>query len=157
MNRLFLYRHPNQKKQTFGLIDLIQGEKTVYTCKSLELPWLDNQTDISCIPEGEYWVQKWESPTFGKVLRVFDVPGRTDILIHPANYVGSKNPKTGRSDLKGCIAPGKAFADLDGDGLRDIISSGPALKELLNLVDHSPIRLTIATLQNEDLAREILK
>lgn len=95
----------------------------VCLCKTLELPWKDNQRSISCIPEGVYEVRKeatspkHEYPHF----RIYDVPGRSGILIHKITYV---------KDLRGCIGLGKAFADLNKDGVPDIIQSGIALQEL---------------------------
>jgi hypothetical protein len=59
---------------------------------TLELPWLDNQRNISCIPAGQYPIR-----VEGKRIRVLDVPGRDGILIHVANKP---------SELRGCIAVG---------------------------------------------------
>ena len=58
----------------------------------------DNEKEVSCIPEGCYEVRLEDSLKFGRVYRVYDVEGRTGILIHPANFV---------SELKGCIAIGE--------------------------------------------------
>ena len=66
-------------------------------CKTIELPWHDNQSKISCIPEGKYPVQVRESEEKGLHLIITAVPGRSNILIHPAN-----NAET---ELEGCIAP----------------------------------------------------
>ena len=122
-------------QQTLGKITVydIHGFP-FYECKSLELADHDNQRRISCIPEGSYKVIKHVSPTFGKCFWIKDVPNRSEILIHPANYAGSKNPRTGRSDLLGCIATGEYFKDLDGDGIRDIAASKNALKRLLQFM-----------------------
>ena len=54
-------------------------------CYTIELPWLGNQKRISCIPEGEYILQKRFSPKFKWHLHLMNVPGRDLILIHPAN------------------------------------------------------------------------
>lgn len=66
-------------------------------CYTIELPWLGNQKRISCIPEGEYVVQKRFSPKFQWHLHLKNVPGRDVILIHPANEA--------RTELLGCLAP----------------------------------------------------
>jgi len=66
-------------------------------CFSIELPWKDNQTQISCIPEGTYELKKRYSPKHGHHLQVMNVPGRDLILLHPANDA--------LKELKGCIAP----------------------------------------------------
>lgn len=66
-------------------------------CYTIELPWLGNQKRISCIPEGEYILQKRFSPKFKRHLHLINVPGRDLILIHPANDA--------KKELLGCIAP----------------------------------------------------
>lgn len=66
-------------------------------CYTIELPWLGNQKRISCIPEGEYILQKRFSPKFQWHLHLRNVPGRDLILIHPANDA--------KMELLGCIAP----------------------------------------------------
>ncbi|SEG27097.1 DUF5675 family protein [Flavobacterium urumqiense] len=66
-------------------------------CYAIELPWLHNQQRVSCIPEGEYVLQKRFSPKFQWHLHLKNVPGRDLILIHPANDA--------KSELLGCIAP----------------------------------------------------
>ena len=66
-------------------------------CYTIELPWLRNQRRISCIPEGEYVLQKRFSPKFKWHIHLQNVPGRDFILIHPANDA--------RKELLGCIAP----------------------------------------------------
>jgi hypothetical protein len=64
---------------------------------SIELPWKDNHTRVSCIPEGRYRVIKRYNAHFKEHFEVMDVPDRKDILIHPANDA--------LLELKGCIAP----------------------------------------------------
>ena len=66
-------------------------------CYTIELPWLQNQRRISCIPEGEYVLQKRFSPKFKWHIHLQNVPGRDFILIHPANDA--------KKELLGCIAP----------------------------------------------------
>ncbi|MFV8351785.1 DUF5675 family protein [Flavobacterium sp. XS2P14] len=65
-------------------------------CYTIELPWLNNQRRISCVPEGEYVLQKRFSPKFKWHLHLRNVPGRDLILIHPANDAAT--------ELLGCIA-----------------------------------------------------
>lgn len=66
-------------------------------CYSLELPWKGNLRNVSCIPFGSYRCSKQYSARFGHCLRLFDVPDRSDILIHPGNVL---------ADTQGCILPG---------------------------------------------------
>ena len=72
---------------------------------AIELPWLNNQRTISCIPEGEYTLRARNSAKFGHHLHVLDVKGRSLILIHPANDANH--------ELQGCIAP---VTQLTGSG-----------------------------------------
>lgn len=77
--------------------DGTNGELYMKVCNTIELPWLQNQRNISCIPEARYELKKQYFEKYGHHLVVADVPGRAGILIHPAS-VASR-------DLKGCIAP----------------------------------------------------
>lgn len=121
-------------KQTEGELEVFKddGEK-VFECKTLELPWLDNQRQVSCIPEGVYDVVPRTSPKYGEHLHVTNVTDRSLVLIHHGNYAGSVNPNTKRSDIRGCILVGKSHIDLDGDGLKDVTSSKVTMKELMKI------------------------
>jgi hypothetical protein len=90
-------------------------------CYTIELPWLGNQRRISCIPEGEYVLQKRFSPKFKWHLHLRNVPGRDLILIHPANDA--------KKELLGCIAPVTQHSGV-GKGR----SSRKALEKLKSLV-----------------------
>lgn len=93
----------------------------VRLCHSIELPWKNNQPGISCVPEGVYALAHRWSPRHGSHLLVKDVPGRSLILLHPANNAAK--------ELKGCIAP---VTRLTGPGRGDF--SRLALKSLLQLI-----------------------
>jgi hypothetical protein len=99
----------------------IYDESGVLICKTLELPWKDNQRSISCIPEGTYRVIKQE-PKESRPYPYFHLPevrGRSGILIHKITYV---------KDLKGCIGVGGRHVDIDKDGVPDIADSTSKLK-----------------------------
>ena len=98
-------------------------------CKTLELPWKNNQRSISCIPEGTYPVtfsgpvkeddQNTEvDESGGRIPRPYDhyivhnVPGRSGILIHRG-----KNPAWS----KGCLLVGSRFGNYN--------SSEPTLED----------------------------
>jgi hypothetical protein len=68
-----------------------------FVCHSIELPWRENLRNVSCIPDGKYKLAKRYTEERGMHLEVMDVPGRTGILIHPANE--------SLRELRGCIAP----------------------------------------------------
>lgn len=87
---------------------------------TIELPWLDNKRNISCIPEGSYELAPRFSEKFKHHLQVLDVPGRSLILFHPANDA--------KRDLEGCIAP---VTTLTGIGKGS--NSKPQLDKLMAL------------------------
>ena len=82
----------------------------VFQCYTIELPWLNNEPQVSCIPEGEYVVEKRYSPHLGRHLLVTGVPGRDLILVHAANDA--------LHELKGCIAPVTSLLQIPGGGLQ---------------------------------------
>ena len=70
----------------------------VPVCYTLELPWRNNQPNISCIPPGTYpFKPVHNSPKFGAVPKIESVPGRTDILFHKGNTL---------QDTDGCVLVG---------------------------------------------------
>lgn len=113
------------------------GERVCYT---IELPWRNNEHGRSCIPEGRYRLRKRRSKKFGQHLLVTEVPGRSLILVHPANDAAR--------ELKGCMAPVSSLAGI-GKGT----GSKKALEKLLALVQQAekgqPIYLTIKSKQHE--------
>lgn len=74
-------------------------------CKTIELPWKNNQRKISCIPEGIYLIRKRFSPKFKWHIEIRNVKNRDLILFHPANNA--------LKELNGCIAP---VSELTGEG-----------------------------------------
>lgn len=86
-------------------------------CYTIELPWRDNITRISCIPEGTYEIRKRYSKKFKAHFEITGVPNRHLILIHAANDA--------RRELQGCIAPVMQYTGI-GKGS----SSGAALARL---------------------------
>jgi hypothetical protein len=103
-----------------GAQGVLEGNGTI-VCYTIELPWLGNQRRISCIPEGEYILQKRFSPKFKWHLHLMNVPGRDLILIHRANDA--------KKELLGCIAPVSKHTGI-GKGS----SSRKALKKLKIMV-----------------------
>lgn len=90
-------------------------------CHTIELPWLDNQRQVSCIPEGNYQLRKRFAEKFQWHLWLENVPNRQWILFHPANNA--------LKELRGCIAP---VFKLEGAGLGS--QSKEATKKLTSLV-----------------------
>ena len=90
-------------------------------CKTIELPWKMNETKVSCISEGKYFIQKRYSKKFKWHLEVMDVKNRNFILFHSANNA--------QQELNGCIAP---VTKLSGPGLG--LQSRQAFAKLKDLV-----------------------
>lgn len=122
MRKAWLTRLLARDEGTFGTFFSDQH----FSCKSGELPWRDlNQDGIgdpetSCISHGLYLCTWKTSPKFGPCYHVENVKGRTGILIHAANYMGDTSksvgepPKKLKSDVRGCIALGRAIAPIAG-------------------------------------------
>ena len=92
-----------------------------FICNTIELPWKKNETKVSCIPEGKYFIKKRYSNKFKCHLEVLDVKNRSLILFHPANNA--------LQELNGCIAP---VTKLSGPGMG--LMSRKAFTKLKNLV-----------------------
>ncbi len=90
-------------------------------CLTIELPWKNNETKVSCIPEGKYFIKKRYSKKFQWHLEIINVKNRSLILFHPANNA--------LQELNGCIAPVTKFS---GPGLG--LMSRKAFTKLKNLV-----------------------
>lgn len=80
-----------------------EGKLMSYT---IELPWKRNETKVSCIPEGKYFIRKRYSLKFKWHLEIYDVSNRSLILFHAANNA--------LTELNGCIAP---VSKLSGPGM----------------------------------------
>jgi hypothetical protein len=114
-----------QEDCTLGVMNI---EGSDFRCFTLELPDKGNTSNISCIPAGTYEYFKRVSPSNGEVLELKNVPNRKYIQVHKGNYT---------SDVVGCMLVGKTIADINGDGIPDVTSSGATLKELLSLVEET--------------------
>ena len=114
---------------TLGQILVLDGHNLLHRCKCIELPWLNNQRNVSCIPEGEYNAVKESHQTKGNVFRLLYVRGRSGILIHKGNYVAGYV-----KDSEGCILPGLYHEDINGDGNMDVADSAKAMDALWDIM-----------------------
>lgn len=75
-------------------------------CETLELPWHENQHNISCIPAATYDVKYLFSPKHNRNLFwIMEVPGRGAVEIHIGNTA---------ADTLGCVLVG---SERDGDSI----------------------------------------
>ncbi len=97
-----------------------------FKCFTLELPWKDNEKNISCIPSASaYTGVKWFSPKNGDCFYIPNVMNRTHIQIHSGNYT---------SQIEGCILVGDSIKFLNDDGIPDVTNSRKTLNKLLELL-----------------------
>lgn len=137
-----LVRGPSTDQGTFGR--LFFGGQVVHT---VELPWRDNAKQRSCIPPGSYQCSIVNSPKFGRVYGVHNVPGRSHVLIHAANVAGDTELGW-ESQLHGCIATAEKLGAIktpSGRMQRAGLISRPALRRLMAWADGKPFTLEIET------------
>lgn len=137
-----LVRAPSTDQGSFGR--LVFGATTVHT---VELPWRDNRRQRSCIPPGAYTCALVKSPRFGRVYGVADVPGRANVLIHPAN-LGGDIEAGWDTQLQGCIAPCERLGVMrNTKGVVQVagLVSRPALRRLMDWAGGQPFTLEITS------------
>ena len=93
-----------------------------FQCFTLELTWLGNKRNISCIPEGKYEYFLRQSKKNKTVLQLKDVDNRTYIQIHSGNFT---------RQVQGCILVGDSIKWLDNDTIPDVVNSKATLNKLL--------------------------
>ena len=122
MINLLLIRDTFTKESTIGEL-FLNGERI---CDTLENPWVDNQRNVSCIPEGIYPVRlrlPRESGTRDYIhLLVKDVKDRDYILIHIGNTA---------KDTSGCILVG--IGTEQNVVHNSVLAMDLLIKEILNL------------------------
>lgn len=121
---------------TFGR--LVYNDFRAFT---VERPWQNNEAQVSCIPEGTYTLQWYNSPKFKKTLAVvgntvslFPTPGiaRSAILIHPANTM---------DELQGCIALGSTLGWVNNKWA--VLNSKTTVEKFLSLIPDHDMSLEI--------------
>jgi len=101
---------------------------------TLERPWLDNETKVSCIPAGTYNVRATQSARFGRLMYLVEaVPKRTGIRIHPANFP---------NELLGCIALGTSIGRTAAKG-KMLLNSRAGVGRLESLLGMKPFTLVV--------------
>ena len=119
---LLIIRDTFTKQSTIGKL-FINGE---IFCDTLENPYINNERNISCIPEGQYKVRlrrPRESATRDYLhLLVQDVPNRDWILFHRGNTA---------KDTRGCILVGNGREQDAVNNSR--LAMDLVIKEIVNL------------------------
>jgi len=123
---VLIERFKFQATQTLGTLTVYEDRiKPIYDCKTVELEVEKNEVRDDAIPAGLYTVVKRKSAKYGWHFHILDVPNRSLILIHNANY---------SYQLLGCVAVGKKHIDINKDNLKDVTSSKSTMKELLKIL-----------------------
>lgn len=141
MQKLTIKRGPSTDEGTFGTAQLDDGP----VWRSGELPDRDNRPRTSRIPAGTYTASMVMSPHFKrKLYRLADVPGRSEILIHKANFCGDVSCGL-KADLLGCIGLGMGVGELEVDGHTQtaLLRPGVAFDAFMLATGGQPIEVSI--------------
>lgn len=131
---VLIKRQVQTNVQTTGKLSISNGQSVVFECFTLELPWRNNQQNVSCIPPGIYTIQPRFTQKHGQHWLVKDVPGRDHILIHRGNF---------HSHTRGCILTGKNLTDINADGYVDVTHSTKTLDEINQILGNEDHTLKI--------------
>jgi hypothetical protein len=133
VNNITLIRDDQNEIRTLGA--MFDGEERI--CETLELPWKNNQSNISCIPERTYQCKIAYSPIHGyDVYWILNVPNRSAVEIHIGNFA---------KDTKGCILLGTTRAH------DCILRSKIAFNKFMEKMAKNDFALTISKLDRKNL------
>ena len=132
---VYLFRTITSDQGTEGVIATDR-----FFSKTLELPWRKNQRSISCIPSGIYTVKIRQSPKYGSVYWVTNVPDRSYILIHSGNFAGDIE-KGFKTHVNGCILLGKKHGFFSDQ--RAILSSRVTVRKFRNIMKDKTFQLNV--------------
>lgn len=128
MERVVLERLESGDQGTFGRIHT-RG-LTLFT---VERPWLENRSNVSCIPTGIYRCVWTYSPRFNRKMYLVDgVPNRSGVRFHSANLA---------SQLNGCVALGEKMGWLNRT--KAVLLSAPAVRSFESHMAGQPFELEV--------------
>ena len=119
--RIEVQRMAETRNSTPGILTVTAGSHSLRGV-TLELPDRRNAPNVSRVPAGTYSGGVQHSERLGNVVRLYDVPGRSNILIHAGNTV---------QDTEGCILPGELA------GRDTVARSRNALQGILSIIDQT--------------------
>jgi hypothetical protein len=125
MKKIQIIRTSQTDRCTLGDMRCLNDGVLQFSLKSLELPWVANQSNISCIPADTYEAIPIIRPNGKWALWLQSVPFRTAILIHEGKYT---------RHILGCILAGVNHEDMDKDGIMDVTESARAMELLKSWV-----------------------
>lgn len=121
---------------TVGML-LVDDQFFAYT---MEPPWRDNASNLSCIAPGTYLCVWHYSPRYGWVYLVTGVDGRSYILIHPGNY-GGDITKGLKTHTNGCVLLGTRRGRLSGQ--RAVLASRMAVRRFFSFMNRETFQLNV--------------
>lgn len=137
--KLYRFMYDSNTQGTPGILIMKS-----FRCMTLELPWYQNKTSISCIPPGEYEItyEKSSGEIGGRkdLYLLHDTEPRTGIFIHAGNYAGDKALGY-KSNSYGCILLGRNHTVMDGQGA--ITASRPTIEDFTDVLDGRDAVLSI--------------
>ncbi len=137
MERALLRRIHKTDTGTFGILNV-----GTFQSYSGECPWRDNAQGLSCVPSGVYQVTWAPSPRLKRnTYRLINVPGRSGVLVHSANYMGDRTMGL-KCQLLGCIALGEKRGVMDGQAA--LLMSFAAVRLFERSMDGQPFELEVA-------------
>jgi len=145
LTEAYLNRMDGGVQGTSGIL-VIPGS---FSCFTLELPWRNNQQNVSCIPDGDYEIEfvKAGSRLGGRrwLYWVHPVEGRSGILIHAGNWAG--DPEEGyRRNSYGCPLLGMSKGSMGGQ--RAVFQSRKAVRRFIHAMGKRPGRLHVRSMDH---------
>ncbi len=141
MEKVKLFRAETSRQGTFGIFSLPNG----LILHTAEPPWKNNRSNVSCLPEGEYTVNRYISHKFGHVYRLSDTQTspRSAILIHTGNLAGDIEDGL-ISHTHGCILPAMRMGVYKNQ--KAVLASRVALNKFIDVMGDNSFILTIENL-----------
>lgn len=134
----YLNREQSTMQGTPGILSIPALE---FACFTIELPWRENQVNMSCIPAGEYECVRYFSNAFSQWLyKVKNVEGRAGIAFHSGNVAGAEDHGYKTHSL-GCILLGKKRGAIWGQ--KAVLTSRIATGKFFRLLEERPFELQI--------------
>jgi len=113
---------------TLGVFVIVTPDGEMkFDCETLELPWLNNQHNISRIPAGIYKAVKVACSKMIDYphIIILNVPSREGIAIHAGNSV---------HDTRGCVLVGKMDETITEHNYAELIHSRATLQSMLEVL-----------------------
>ena len=112
-----------------------------FNCYTLELPWRNNRSGLSCIPGNRKYIAKVvNTPKHGFVYMLQDTEPRVAILEHSGNWAGDIE-KGFKTHVLGCILLGKYRGLLQGQ--RAVLYSRPTVKDMMRAMSNEDMEITV--------------